>query len=176
MAVNDNIRGVARIQIGPPGDGVVGTTLTEFSGRVVVLNSATFTGAEANQETIATEGADAYLSLNTGATPASLNFKLLEVTGDAAVMLMGGSYDSTSKTWKAPNSLPDKYLSVVLTSEAIDGKKATITIPYAKVVARHDGSITKNDLLSVDVIATANTPVAADGTENAPFEIQIVDA
>lgn len=172
MAKNDNIKGVASIKIGPPGDGVVGTSLTTFDK--VVLSSLSLSGAEANETTIATEQTDSYLTLSEGSTPATATFRLYEIHGADAVMLMGGSYDSATKTWKAPVSVPDKYLSVVVTSESIDGQHAEITFPYAKVVARHEGSITKNDLLSVEVTLTANTPVTAAGVENAPYEIKFV--
>ncbi len=174
MAKQDNIRGVEKIEIGAAGDGVVGTSLTTFKGDLVVLNSITFTGTQANEETIATEGSDNYLTLNTGSTPASLNFKLLGVEATNLVMLMGGAYDAATKEWKAPKTAPDIYLSVVLTSEAIDSKKKVISLPYAKIVARYDGSITKSSLLDLDIVATANMPVAADGTEGNPYSIKTI--
>lgn len=167
MAKEDNIRGVEKIEIGLPGDGVVGTSLTEF--KAVVLNSLSLDGGDSNEETIATEQDDNYLTINTGATPATSTFKLLEVIGADAVMLMGGNWDASSKTWSAPKTRPNKYLSVVITD--IEGNK--ITFPYAKVSAKFEGNITKGELLSVDVAITANTPVAADGTEGSPYNVSL---
>ena len=165
MAKEDNIRGVEKIEIGLPGNGVVGTNLTQF--KAVVLNSLSLTGGEANEETIKTEQDDSYLSINTASTPATSTFKLYEVAGAGAVMLLGGSWDVASKTWSAPKIAPDKHLSVVITD--IVGNK--ITFPYAKVAAKFDGNITKGELLSVNVIITANTPIATSGTEGAPYEV-----
>ncbi|WP_142783350.1 hypothetical protein [Changchengzhania lutea] len=170
MAKSDNIRGVEKIEIGLPGDGVVGATLTTFAA--VVLNSLTLTGSEATEETISTEQDDSYLTVNTGANPATANFKLYEVTGDSAVMLMGGAWDDINKVWSAPKTVPNKYLSVVITTDVTEGKKTEITFAYAKVVAKFDGNITKNGLLSLDVQLTANTPVSAASVEGAPFEIK----
>lgn len=174
MAKQDNIRGVEKIEIGTPGDGVVGTSLKTFLGSTVVLNSINFTGAQANEESISTEGSDTYMTLNTGSTPASLNFKLLGVEATNLVMLMGGTYDATTKEWKAPKKVPDIHLSVVLTSEAIEKKKKVISLPYAKVVARYDGTITKSALLDLDIIATANVPVTASGVEGNPYSIKTI--
>jgi len=174
MAKKDNIKGVEVISIGLPGDGVVGTAFSFF--RAVVLNSLSLTGSEATEETIGTEQDDSYLTVNTGSNPATATFKLYEVTGEDAVMLMGGEWDADTKTWKAPKTPPDKHLSVVIATDPLKGQKAKITFPYAKVVARYDGSITKSELLSIDVSITANTPVANDGTEGAPYEIQFLDA
>ena len=165
MAKEDNIRGVEKIEIGLPGDGVVGGSLTEF--KAVVLNSLSLTGSEANEETIKTEQDDSYLSINTDSTPATSTFKLYEVTGASAVMLMGGSWDAGSKTWSAPKTAPNKYLSVVITD--IAGNK--ITFPYAKVSAKFEGNITKGELLSVDITITANTPISSTDVEGAPYEV-----
>jgi len=174
MAKKDNIKGVEQIRIGLPGDGVVGTSLSGFGA--VVLSSLSLTGSEANEETIATEQDDGYLTVNTGSNPATATFKLYEVTGADAVLLMGGTWDTATKTWKAPKTAPNKYLSVVILTEAVEGQRARITFPYAKVVARYDGTITKSELLSIDVSITANTPVSNDGAEGAPYEVQFFDA
>ena len=167
MAKNDNVLGIETIEIGAPGDGIMGATLTSFT--VVELNSTSFAGAEANEETLTTEQEDAYLTIGATANPNVLQFRLFEVFGDALVLLMGGTY-ATGK-WEAPLSVPDTFLSVRLTSKPINGFKMTIEFPYAKVSARHEGSITKNNLLAVAVTATANTPVSALAVKGAPYVI-----
>lgn len=170
MAKKDNIRGVEKIEFGPCGNGVVGTSLTSFTA--VVVNSLTLTGSEASEETIPTEQDDSYLTLNSGSTPAKGSVKLYEVTGDAAVMLLGGSYDATKKEWSAPKTAPNTFLSVVITTEEVNGQKAKITFPYAKIKAKHSGNVTKKELLSVEVEFTANTPVTSTGVEGAPYTIK----
>ena len=172
MAKVDNILGVIKIEIGAPGDGVMGASLTEFND--VELNSVNFSGAESNEETIATESEDAYLTIGTAANPTTLAFRLYGVTGAAAVLLLGGEY--ASNEYKAPESVPDNYLSIRLTSRTIDGYYHEIEFPYARITARHEGAITKSGLLAVDVNATANTPVSAAQVKGAPYTIRKVAA
>lgn len=167
MSKESNIRGVAKIEIGLPGDGVLGTSLTEFDGKTVVLNSLSFDGGDSSETTISTEGDDSYLTVGTGSTPPTTTFKLLEVIGADAVMILGGSYDAPSKTWDAPKVKPNKYLSVVITD--LEGNK--VIFPYAKVSGKHVGNITKSELLSLEIKATANTPVSAAGVSGAPYQI-----
>ena len=47
MSKDTNIRGVDKIEIGLPGDGILGASLTEFKGDVVVLNSLSIDGGDA---------------------------------------------------------------------------------------------------------------------------------
>lgn len=170
MAKNDNVLGVDKIEIGAPGDGIMGTGLTAFTA--VELNSLSFSGAEANEETIPTEQEDAYLTLSAAASPTSTSFRLFEVFGDDAVLLLGGSY--ATNQYDAPTAIPDKYLSIRITSKAVDGFYFEIEFPFARVSARHEGSITKNALLAVEVNATANTPISGIGAVGSPYSIRKV--
>jgi hypothetical protein len=174
MAKNDNVLGIESIEIGAPGDGVMGTSLTTFGA--VELNSLTFSGAEANEETIASEQEDGYLTIANAANPTTVQFRLYEVFGDAAVLLMGGTYTGGSSLYDAPQSVPDTYLSVRITSRPIDGFKFQIDIPYARISARHDGNITRNGLLAVQVNATANTPVSAADVSGPPYSFRKIAA
>ena len=53
MAKEDNIRGVEKIEIGLPGDGVVGTSLTEF--KAVVLNSLSLAFIQASETALSVQ-------------------------------------------------------------------------------------------------------------------------
>ena len=170
MAKNDNVLGVATIEIGDPGDGVMGVGLTSYAA--VELNSLSFSGAEANEETIPTEQEDAYLTLAANANPTTCTFRLYEVFGTDAVNILGGSF--AGSTYDAPESVPDLYKSIRITSKPIDGFYFTIEMPYARISARHEGTITKNALLTVEVTATANTPVSAAQVKGAPYSISKV--
>jgi len=170
MAKNDNVLGVEKIEIGPPGDGIMGASLTEFN--VVELNSVVFSGAEANEETITTEQEDAYLTIASAANATTLEFRLFEVWDAAAELLLGGDFDTDQ--WDAPESVPDTYLSVRLTSKTIAGSYMEIELPYARISARHEGTITRNGLLAVAVRATANTPVSALDVKGPPYSIRKV--
>ncbi len=167
MAKKNNVLGIQKISIGAPGDGVMGASLTDFLA--VELNSGAFSGAQANEETIPTEQEDAYLTLDAAANPTTFTFRLFDVTGADAVLLMGGSYDAPSDTWSAPISIPTKYLSVRLTSKVIEDTYYEIDMPYCKVSARHEGTITKSGLLAVEVTCTINTPVTSGDVQNPPY-------
>lgn len=174
MAKNDNVLGVAKISLGNPGDGVMGGSLTDFTE--VELNSVTFSGASSSDETISTEQEDAYLTIGTSADPSTMTFRLYGVHGTEAVLLLGGTYDAPSGEYRAPESIADTYLSMRLTSKTIEGAYMEIDFAYAKISAKHDGSITKSGLLSIDVTATANTPVATGGAKGSPYIIRKVTA
>ncbi len=168
----DNIRGVESINIGATGDGVVGTDLTAFKD--IAVNSLNFKGAKGKTDTIPTEGNDSYLTLVSGSDSATGTFKLYGVTGEQAVMLMGGTYDADKKEWKAPKTVPSKHLSIVIKTEEVEGQSAIITIPYASVDASYAGNLTKKELLTVEVNFKADTPVSSAGVEDAPYTIRWV--
>ena len=173
MSKKDNLKGIASISIGVPGDGVVGGSLTAFTA--IVLSSLNLTGTKVNTETLPIENIDNYLTVKSGSTPATATFKLLEVTAENAVMLMGGTWDAPSMRWEAPISPEGKRLSVVFQTEPLNGRYAKITFPNGFVVASYEGSISKNQLLSVNIDVTADIPETAAGVQNAPYSVQWFD-
>ena len=174
MAKKNNVLGIDEIQIGAPGDGVMGGSLTSFAA--VELNSVQFSGAEANEETIPTEQEDAYLTISTAANPTTVTFRLFDVTAADLVLLMGGSYDAPTNTYSAPISIPDLYLSVKIKSKQIEDTHYEINMPYCRVSARHEGTITKSGLLAVEVTCTINTPVTSGNVQNPPYQMVAVAA
>jgi hypothetical protein len=170
MSKKNNILGVAYFGLGTPGDGVMGATLTQFKD--VEVGSITIEGSQANDTTIPTEADDAYISISDTATPATITARLYGVTPTEMVMLAGGSVGDTGEDtgkWLAPGSIPNIYLSLKMEGQAIDGEKGVLKMPYAKVTARLQGTITKNGLPAVDVTITANTPESAAGVKGSPL-------
>lgn len=167
MGKEQNILGISKFEMGVPGDGIMGASLTEFTH--VEVNSMVFDGPQANTETIPSEQDDSYITLNSDATPAKLVVRLYGVDKADFPLLMGGTYTSGTKTWDAPKVVPDIWLSVRLTGKEINGVKQVLEIPYGKIIAREQGNITKNGLPAIDVEITANTPVTALGVEGAPY-------
>lgn len=172
MAKSDNILGVSQIEMGAPGDGIMGASLTAFSA--VELNSVSFSGASATDETIETESEDAYLTIGTSAEATSMTFRLYEVFEADAVLLLGGTWDAMTNEYRAPETVADIYLSLRLTTKPISGFYMEIEFPYAKISARHEGSITKGALMALEVTATANTPVSAAQVKGPPYTIRRV--
>lgn len=166
MAQEKNIFGVAKIELGAPGDGIMGASLTEFPD--VEVGSVNIEGSQANQTTIPTETNDSYITLNDAASAATATVRLYGVTPTQMVLLAGGAVSGVDGLWEAPGSIPDIYLSFRLTGKPLNGEYGVIEMAYAKVVARLQGTITKNGLPAVDLLITANTPIAADTTEGPP--------
>lgn len=166
MAQEKNIFGVAQFELGAPGDGIMGASLTNFPD--VEVGSVNIEGSQANESTIPTESNDSYITLNDTATPATVTARLYGVTPTQMVMLAGGAVNGTDGLWEAPGTVPNIYLSFRLTAQPLNGEYGVIEMAYAKVTARLQGTITKNGLPAVDLLITANTPIAADTTEGPP--------
>lgn len=167
----NNILGVEYFGLGAVGDGVMGATLTEF--RDIEVGSVNIEGSTPNETTIPTENDDAYLTLNDTASPTTVSVRLYGVTPAEMVLLAGGT--ATGDLWEAPTTIPNVYLSMRLRGQAIQGKKGLLEIPYGKISARYQGTITKNGLPAVDVTITANTPVTTGGVAGAPYSYGTVN-
>ena len=168
MSKENNFLGVELFELGNPGDGIMGATLTNFPD--VEVGSVNLDGAQQNEETISTETSDAYITVNGDSTPASVTARLYGVTAAQKVILMGGAVNGTnSDLWDAPKTPPNIYLSFQMKGKANGGKRGILQMPYAKVNARINGTVTKNGLPAIEVTLTANTPVASGGAEGAPF-------
>lgn len=167
MANTKNILGVSTFELGAPGDGIMGASLTNYPD--VEVGSVNIEGSQANESTIPTENSDAYITLNGDATPASVTARLYGVTPAQMVTLAGGEVNGTDGLWEAPKVVPNIYLSFRMKGQEINGERGVLEMAYAKVTARLQGTVTKNGLPAVDLTITANTPVAANGDEGPPL-------
>lgn len=167
MASNNNFLGIGSFKLGAPGDGVMGATLTEFKD--IEVGSVTFEGSQQNVDTIPTEGSDSYITVNGDVQPTTVKARIFGVTPAEMVLLAGGEVDGISGLWNAPRTVPDIHLSLEMKGKANGGKRGVLEIPYGKIIARHQGTITKNGLPAVDITITANTPVSAGGVEGFPY-------
>ena len=178
MAKSNNILGLEKVELGTPGDGVMGASLTEFGD--VEVGSVTIEGSSSNETTISTETDDNYLTVDDVADPTSLTMRLFGVTAEQRVMLMGGKVGTVDDgedegNYMAPATKPSIYLSLKATSKNVGGKRAVLKIPYGKVNAREQGTITKNGLPAVDITITANTPESAAGEKGHPYILGFED-
>ena len=171
MAKANNILGVTSIGIGEPGDGVMGTALTEFTD--IEVNSTGLEGSQSNETTIPTENSDSYLTVDDTADPTTLSFRLYGCSAEDRVLLMGGTVGAVGTpeegNYLAPITKPSIYRSVKLAGKEIEGKRGVIKVPFGKVSARDQGNITKNGLPAVEVTVTANTPESAAGVKGNPY-------
>lgn len=171
MSANNNFLGVSYFGLGAPGDGIMGTTLTEFTD--IEVGSVNIEGSQPNEQTISTESDDNYLTVNNNTTPTTVRVRLFGITAAQMVVLAGG--EATGDVWSAPQSAPNIYLSMRMRGKEVNGKRGILEIPYGKIVARPQGTITKNGLPATDVTITANTPVSAAGDKGAPYSIGTED-
>ncbi|MBD0822641.1 hypothetical protein [Aestuariibaculum marinum] len=174
MANTNNILGVSSFELGAPGDGVMGVSLTNYPD--VEVGSVNIEGSQANEQTIPTENSDAYITINGEATPSSVTARLYGVTPTQMVELAGGEVNGTDGLWEAPKTIPNIYLSFRMKGQPINGKVGVLEMAYAKVTARLQGTVTKNGLPAVDVTLTANTPVSAAQVEGPPLRFGVEDA
>jgi len=174
MAKENNMLGVVYVGLGEPGDGVMPakSTLTEFTD--VEVASVTIEGSQTNETNISTEAEDAYLTVDATADPTSVVLRLFGVTPTQRILLMGGSVndvvgDELEGMWMAPVTKEVIHLSLRTEGKEIKGKKGVFVIPYGKVSARDQGTITKDGLPAIEVTITANTPVSAAGLQGPPY-------
>lgn len=167
MAKAKNLLGISYFGLGPVGDGVMGTAITEFKD--IEDGSLSVQGSTSSEETISTESDFAYLTVNGKSEPHKITIRLYGISTDEMVMLMGGV--SNGGEWEAPIKTPNIYLSMLIVGTEIDGVTRNLKIPYGKISASYNGNITKAGLPATEVTITANTPVSAAGVEGAPFII-----
>lgn len=168
MAQGDNIFGIESLEIGAPGDGVMGVSLSSYTD--IEKGSLTLDGAESSENTIQTEGNDSYVTLNADVTPTTLNVRVYGIPVADYPMLMGGSVAGSK--WSQPASVENIFLSIRLTSKALGGKQAIIEMAYCKVVARVQGTVTSDGLPAIAINATANTPISAAQVAGDPVTIE----
>lgn len=167
MAREHNFLGISYLGLGAPGDGIMGATLAEFKDFEV--GSASIEGSTPNETIIPTEGNDTYLAVNDTATAHIFKIRLYGVTPVEKVLLSGGAV--VGDFWEAPVKIPNIYRSLRIKGEDIDGKRAVIEVPYGKISAREQGTITKNGLPAYDITVTAVTPVSQAGVKGPPIRI-----
>ena len=168
MASENNFFGIETLKMAPPLDGIMGTELVEFPD--IEVGSVTLEGEQATENTIPTESNDSYVTLNSDVTPFTFTVRLFGVAEADYPMLMGGS--TASNKWSAPKSKPNIFLSVELITQSLNGYHRVLQVPYGKVNARLQGSVTKDGIPAIDVQVTANVPVTSGGAEGAPYTVE----
>ncbi|CAL67387.1 hypothetical protein [Christiangramia forsetii] len=178
MSKQHNFLGIVAVYFGDPGDGVMGDTLTEFND--IEVGSTTLEGASANEENIPTESNDTYITVDGTVDPTNMVVRLFGVTPEQRVQLMGGKVGTVDDgedegNYMAPAGKPSIYQSFKAVGKTVDGKRGVLKIPYGKISARDQGTLTKNGLPAVEVRITANTPESAAGDEGSPYILGFED-
>ncbi len=175
MSKSSDIFGIGKLEIGDPGDGVMGTTLVEFND--IKEGSATLTLPKSETTKIfsETQRKAPYRVVSSGASDGpKLALEMLGLDMDKWIEFLGGTY-ATGK-WTAPKTDVDIYKSIKLTTKPTDdeGTVLVIEMPYALLTAGIDNPLTFNDLTAIQVTMEAQIPVSAAGVEGDILTIEEV--
>jgi hypothetical protein len=168
MSKKSDLFGVSKFEMGDPGDGIMGTSLTEFND----IMEGTVTIALPKAETVKifseTNRVVPYRVISAGSKDApKVELKLLGVDLDKWSKFLGGTYTALTKTWAIPSTSNDLYQSIRITTKETDaaGSKLAIEIPFGLLTAGIEGNLTYNNLANIAVTIEAMTPVSELGVE-----------
>lgn len=154
------INGLQQILVGDiAADGGAGTDLVQLG--YTNEDSATFTQDEATTTEFYVEELDDPILTNE--RPGATTFTWVIANPDLEVLerLFGGTITGTGtsaspRVWNAPDRMPTNLFKTI--KIVPETGLESITIPRAKISARFDGTIGRNSLLGVTVVATVNKP------------------
>ena len=145
--------GLSKIELGPIGeDGDMGSNLAQLG--YTYQDSATFTGEDPELTEFYAEEVDDPVVQNSRAGKYTLNFQLMNPSADTMKTLMGGTVNTSTGAWEAPNAQPRIELSCVITPA--QGFK--FVIPRMNIVAKVNATLSKTGMTLIDVAGTVLTP------------------
>lgn len=169
-----DLYGVEKIEIGDPGDGIMGATLIEFPD--VKEKSVSIDIPINEPKKIYTEK-DRNLPYRTFKGDSSnivINFALFGVELDKLPIFLGGTYDvGPPKKYIYPTNEIDIYQSIKITQrDTAEGKRLVHYFPYCYIQGGIEGEFTFDDLASLSVRAEVNIPISAALVKGDPYYIQ----
>ena len=175
MPKSSDIFGISKLEIGDPGDGIMGAALEEFND----LKEGQATLILPKEETIKifseTRRGVPYRVISAGnADGPMIACEFLGILLADWLKFLGGTF-STGK-WTYPPSKGDLYKSVRLTTKPTDatGTILVFELPYALLTAGIDGPITFNDLTAIQCTMEAMMPVSAIDVEGDVMTVEEV--
>lgn len=175
MAKSSDIFGISKLEIGDPGDGIMGATLVEYND----IKEATAVLKLPKKETVKifseTRRGVPYRVISSGVTDGPM-FDLEFLGLDLADWnkFLGGTF-ATGK-WTFPKDDADIYKSVRITTKATDaaGTVLVFEIPYGLITSGIDSNLTYNDLTPIQVSIEAMVPVSALDVEGDVLTVEEV--
>lgn len=160
---------VTKFEMGDPGDGIMGASLTQFNGIRKGTMSLSLPAPETtNIETEESEGAFLVIA---GSRVMTFQLELVGVALADWVKFLGGTYDSPTKTFSMPTSSPIIKQSVKITGQNENGVAQEIQIPLAQITGALDGALTKDDARGLIVNGSILTPYTTAGDIQTPMMI-----
>ena len=175
MSKSTDIFGISKLEIGAPGDGIMGAVLVEFNDLKEGAATLILPKEETTKIFSETRRGVPYRVISNGvADGPKIECELLGLDGDKWVDFFGGTY--AAGKWTYPPSKADLYKSVRLTTKPTDaaGTVMVIEMPYALLTAGIDGALTFNDLTAIQVTMEAMMPVSALDVEGDVMTVEEV--
>lgn len=156
--------GLKSVKFGTPeSDGTMPASLTVFAQ--TVRGSMTLSETEAAVQDFNVEEQDSPVEQAiTESSKLEATWRAYDLSPAVIAKVKGGTAGTSPDKWSAPTK--SVLLKLALEIETDNGTK--IQIPYANVQARFDGTIGREDMLQLEVKATALSP----GANIAPFAIE----
>jgi hypothetical protein len=165
---------VTKFEMGTPGDGVMGTSLTQFNG--IRKGTMTLTIPTPEQTNIETEESEGAWLVIPGARLMSFKLELVGVELADWNKFLGGTYDSPTKTLSFPTASSVIKQSVKITGQNENGVAQEIQVPLAQIMGAIDGALTKDDARGLVVTGNVLTPYTAAGVIQSPLLIKDLTA
>lgn len=148
--------GLKSVKMGPPeADGGMCLTPTLLGDGATLEGTASFTKEEDTEKPIYSEESDDPIEIIQKKGLSVLEFAIADLTAATMVRVLGGT--DTAGKWEAPDVAPDIEQSFEVTTQ----RDVVIKIPRAKVKARVEWPLTKEDLGRIVIKATVLKPKKA---------------
>lgn len=152
--------GLQQILVGPiAADGGPGTALVQLG--YTNEDSATFTQDEPTTTEFFVEELDDPILTNERPGPTTFTWVIANPDAEVLQSLFGGEVtgagtDASPRVWNAPDKVLQNIFRTVKIVPEVGFE--SITIPRAKISPRFDGTIGRNSLFGVTVVATVHKP------------------
>lgn len=175
MSKSSDIFGISKFEVGAPGNGIMGTTLTEYND--IAEGTATLTLPKADTVKIFSETNRKvpYRVIDGGTSEGpKLELELLGVNMADWVNFIGGTVENG--VWKYPKTSVSIYKSIRLTTKETDdaGSKLQINMPYALITGGISGALTFKNLATIKLTIEAMSPYTTGGVEGDALFIEEV--
>lgn len=137
--------------------GGMGTSLSLLGDGTTLEGTASFTKEEDAETPFHSEEADDPFDIILKKGVSTLEFAIVDFTPATLVRVLGGEVNGTSGEWEAPDQAPDIEQSL----EVITQRNVKLQIPRAKIKARIEWPLSKEDVGRVVIKAIVLKPTLA---------------
>jgi len=107
--------------------------------------------------------------------PASIAASSLDIDGEKAADLFGGTWDAATQTFLYPPQPEIKHYAWRVTSKPYQGKKFQLFIPVGAVTAGFPDPLTRTDMFAMSFTARSTTPDDGNGNPMSPWGFRYIN-